>query len=101
MDRKPSLIKGVKHEEEKKMTSGEENSSATTTPAAVPSADSKTRVLVGVMRVGLLAKQLLLRQAVDAFYFRTDHLQSCFPFSFSMLNCLPSKGQIRLKNRNQ
>jgi hypothetical protein len=30
-------------------------------PAPLPAADAKSRVLVGVMRVGLLAKQLLLR----------------------------------------
>jgi hypothetical protein len=45
--------KGIKNEEEKK---GVEEAIAANT-----SSDGKTRVLVGVMRVGLLAKQLLLR----------------------------------------
>ena len=62
MDRKPTLGgKGaIKQEEERKMATngaGNEAGAATTTGPV----DPKSRVLVGVMRVGLLAKQLLLR----------------------------------------
>ncbi len=67
MDRKPSPTKGVKQEEEKKVLGGGDESVG---GGASSAAESKSRVLVGVMRVGLLAKQLLLRQVLMLLVYR-------------------------------
>jgi hypothetical protein len=53
VDRKPA----VSPEKKAEVSSG----AAPPAAAPPPAADAKSRVLVGVMRVGLLAKQLLLR----------------------------------------